>query len=191
MYRLITHKTYEEQLFETASRKYGLEEAILGTRNREGDEGGQDGEMGGVGAGGGAHPGQGRGGKAKDGNPETSSKEIERLLRQGAYDLLKVLLASSSPPSLPTLSPPKPHSARHLNRAATMCPVENTVVETCAGVVLVQDEDESARFSTENIDQILQQRTQTRSIGGYARACPPRSPTVLTCSPYHSQTSSA
>lgn len=30
MYRLVTKNTYEEQLFQAASRKYGLDEAILG-----------------------------------------------------------------------------------------------------------------------------------------------------------------
>lgn len=30
MYRLVTKNTYEEQLFQSASRKYGLDEAILG-----------------------------------------------------------------------------------------------------------------------------------------------------------------
>jgi chromodomain-helicase-DNA-binding protein 7 len=30
VYRLVSRDTYEQQLFETASRKYGLDEAILG-----------------------------------------------------------------------------------------------------------------------------------------------------------------
>lgn len=30
VYRLVSKDTYEEQLFRTASRKYGLDEAILG-----------------------------------------------------------------------------------------------------------------------------------------------------------------
>lgn len=30
VYRLVSQNTYEQQLFETASRKYGLDEAILG-----------------------------------------------------------------------------------------------------------------------------------------------------------------
>ncbi len=30
VYRLVSKNTYEEQLFRTASRKYGLDEAILG-----------------------------------------------------------------------------------------------------------------------------------------------------------------
>lgn len=32
IYRLITRNTYEERLFECSSRKYGLDEAILGNR---------------------------------------------------------------------------------------------------------------------------------------------------------------
>jgi hypothetical protein len=32
IYRLITRNTYEQKLFECSSRKYGLDEAILGNR---------------------------------------------------------------------------------------------------------------------------------------------------------------
>ncbi|BBM99082.1 protein Mpsnf1.8 [Marchantia polymorpha subsp. ruderalis] len=58
IYRLITRNTYEQQLFECSSRKYGLDEAILG--NRVGAD--VDVEM---------------------------NRNIESLLKHGAYDILK------------------------------------------------------------------------------------------------------
>lgn len=60
IYRLITRNTYEERLFECSSRKYGLDEAILG--NRVGAEVNLD-----------------------------HDKNIESLLKHGAYDIMKVL----------------------------------------------------------------------------------------------------
>lgn len=60
IYRLITRNTYEQRLFECSSRKYGLDEAILG--NRMGVDVKQD-----------------------------HNKNIESLLKHGAYDMLKVL----------------------------------------------------------------------------------------------------
>lgn len=60
IYRLITRNTYEQQLFECSSRKYGLDEAILG--NRVGAD--VDVEM---------------------------NRNIESLLKHGAYDILKVV----------------------------------------------------------------------------------------------------
>lgn len=60
IYRLITRNTYEERLFECSSRKYGLDEAILGNR---------------LGA---------------DVNLD-HDKNIESLLKHGAYDIMKVL----------------------------------------------------------------------------------------------------
>jgi len=60
IYRLITRNTYEERLFECSSRKYGLDEAILG--NRVGEEVNLD-----------------------------HDKNIESLLKHGAYDIMKVL----------------------------------------------------------------------------------------------------
>jgi hypothetical protein len=61
IYRLITRNTYEERLFECSSRKYGLDEAILGNR---------------LGA---------------DVNLD-HDKNIESLLKHGAYDIMKVLI---------------------------------------------------------------------------------------------------
>lgn len=60
IYRLITRNTYEERLFECSSRKYGLDEAILG--NRLGADAHLD-----------------------------HDKNIESLLKHGAYDIMKVL----------------------------------------------------------------------------------------------------
>ncbi|KAH7441097.1 hypothetical protein KP509_03G025400 [Ceratopteris richardii] len=90
IYRLITRNTYEQHLFECSSRKYGLDEAILG--NFLGS------------------------------NMETEhTKNIEILLKRGAYDMLKE-----------------------------------------------DGEAEAAAFHAQNIDQILEQRTQQRVIGGRA-----------------------
>jgi hypothetical protein len=38
VYRLVSKATYEQQLFECASRKYGLDEAILGFGGGEGQQ---------------------------------------------------------------------------------------------------------------------------------------------------------
>lgn len=88
IYRLITRNTYEERLFECSSRKYGLDEAILG--NRVGAEVNLD-----------------------------HDKNIESLLKHGAYDIMKD-----------------------------------------------ENEEASAAFTAQDIDQILEQRTQQRQIGG-------------------------
>jgi chromodomain-helicase-DNA-binding protein 7 len=59
IYRLITRNTYEQRLFECSSKKYGLDEAILG--NNLGS------------------------------NVDVEhTKNIETLLKRGAYDILKV-----------------------------------------------------------------------------------------------------
>ncbi|KAG0567323.1 hypothetical protein KC19_7G126300 [Ceratodon purpureus] len=87
IYRLITRNTYEQRLFECSSRKYGLDEAILG--NRMGVDVTQD-----------------------------HIKNIESLLKHGAYDMLK------------------------------------------------DDGEAASEFSSQNIEQILEQRTQQRQIGG-------------------------
>ncbi|XP_024535858.1 chromodomain-helicase-DNA-binding protein 8 [Selaginella moellendorffii] len=85
IYRLITRNTYEQHLFECSSRKYGLDEAVLG--------------------------------RFAEDQPDFT-KNIESLLRHGAY-------------------------------------------------VLKEDgEEDAAAFRAEDIDQILQQRTQKRTIGG-------------------------
>ena len=60
VYRLISKDTYEEQLFGTASRKYGLDEAVLG----------------------------GTGSGADSGDPEADAGRIARLLKHGAHGLV-------------------------------------------------------------------------------------------------------
>lgn len=96
IYRLVSKDTYEEHVFKTSSRKYGLDEAILGYSH---------------------------GSKAKDGgNPETDGKKIAELLKHGAHCL--------------------------------------------AAMDAVQKETDA--FASEDIDQILQGRTEKRQIGGRA-----------------------
>lgn len=58
IYRLITSRSFEQEMFERASRKLGLEQAVLGTFEKDKD----------------------------DGKP--SQKEMEQLLKRGAYALL-------------------------------------------------------------------------------------------------------
>lgn len=58
IYRLVTKNTYEEQLLETANRKYGLNEAILGNIN------------------------------SAVGNPEDNAKRIAQLLKDGAFSII-------------------------------------------------------------------------------------------------------
>jgi chromodomain-helicase-DNA-binding protein 7 len=68
VYRLITKDTYEQSLFETASRKYGLDEAILG---------GGDDECGG---------GEGRQSKK---TAKEQAQRISQLLKYGVHGALK------------------------------------------------------------------------------------------------------
>lgn len=67
IYRLITRKSFEAEMFDRASRKLGLEQALLGSRQFEGGEDDEDGEA--------------------DGE-KMGAKEMEILLRQGAYAVL-------------------------------------------------------------------------------------------------------
>jgi 16S rRNA G966 N2-methylase RsmD len=64
IYRLITRKSFEAEMFDRASRKLGLEQALLGSRQFEGEEGGSSDEI------------------------KMDAKEMEALLRQGAYAVL-------------------------------------------------------------------------------------------------------
>ena len=59
IYRLITSRTFEQEMFDRASKKLGLEQAVLGTFD-QGDD---------------------------DGKP--SAKEMEQLLKKGAYSLVE------------------------------------------------------------------------------------------------------
>lgn len=95
IYRLVSKDTYEEHVFQTSSRKYGLDEAILG----------------GIGA-----PG------ANGGDPEADGKKIADLLKHGAHCLAAMDAANK----------------------------------------------ETEAFASEDIDQILNGRTEKRQIGGRA-----------------------
>jgi SNF2 family DNA or RNA helicase len=59
IYRLVTSRTFEQEMFDRASKKLGLEQAVLGTF-------GQD--------------------EAED---KPTNKEMEQLLKRGAYALLE------------------------------------------------------------------------------------------------------
>ena len=70
IYRLITRRSFEAEMFDRASRKLGLEQAVLGTRtfaDHEGDDG--------------------AGGAVKD-DKKVDAKEMELLLKEGAYAVL-------------------------------------------------------------------------------------------------------
>ena len=81
IYRLVTRHTFEAQMFERASRKLGLEQAILSTHDFDADTNKEGGESSGDGASG------GDGGMfAQD--TKVDAKEMEMLLRKGAYAML-------------------------------------------------------------------------------------------------------
>ncbi|TUG21032.1 Chromodomain-helicase-DNA-binding protein 7 [Bagarius yarrelli] len=90
IYRLITRNSYEREMFDKASLKLGLDKAVL--QSMSGRE------------------------NAANGVQQLSKKEIEDLLRKGAYG------------------------------------------------ALMDEEDEGSKFCEEDIDQILQRRTQTITI---------------------------
>lgn len=58
IYRLVTSRTFEQEMFDRASKKLGLEQAVLGTFNNDNDD------------------------------DKPTSKEMEQLLKKGAYALL-------------------------------------------------------------------------------------------------------
>ncbi len=58
IYRLITSRSFEQEMFDRASRKLGLEQAVLGTFGQDNEE------------------------------DKPSQKEMEQLLKKGAYALL-------------------------------------------------------------------------------------------------------
>ena len=57
IYRLVTSRTFEQEMFDRASKKLGLEQAVLGTFDKDDDK--------------------------------PTSKEMEELLKRGAYALLE------------------------------------------------------------------------------------------------------
>jgi len=66
IYRLITRRSFEAEMFDRASRKLGLEQAVLGTRTFADHEGGPD---------------------EKD-DKKVDAREMELLLKEGAYAVL-------------------------------------------------------------------------------------------------------
>ena len=71
VYRLLTAKTYEMHMFHSASMKLGLERAVLSQQRDQGGEDGEDGKT-----------------KAKS-DREAQAKEIDELLKKGAYDVFR------------------------------------------------------------------------------------------------------
>jgi hypothetical protein len=59
IYRLVTSRTFEQEMFDRASKKLGLEQAVLGTFGQEDDD------------------------------DKPTSTEMEQLLKRGAYALLE------------------------------------------------------------------------------------------------------
>ena len=68
VYRLITEKTYEEQMFHSASMKLGLDRAMLAAQKESGS---------------------GTIGAAGSSRAPTDVMEIDRLLKQGAYEVFR------------------------------------------------------------------------------------------------------
>lgn len=71
VYRLITAKTYEMHMFHSASMKLGLERAVLAQQREQGDEAETSGKS-----------------KSRK-DKEAQAKEIDSLLKKGAYDVFK------------------------------------------------------------------------------------------------------
>ena len=74
VYRLLTAKTYEMHMFHSASMKLGLERAVL-SQQRDQEDGEQD------------ESGQAKTKTKSD--REAQAKEIDSLLKKGAYDVFK------------------------------------------------------------------------------------------------------
>ena len=70
VYRLLTAKTYEMHMFHSASMKLGMERAVLAQQREQGEEG---------------EPGKTKSKTEK----EAHAKEIDSLLKKGAYDVFK------------------------------------------------------------------------------------------------------
>ena len=81
VYRLISKDTYEESMFERASRKLGLEQAVLSNMNTA--------AAGGAGGAGGAGTGKQRGGRGGESGIGLSKDEIAQMLKHGVYALYK------------------------------------------------------------------------------------------------------
>ena len=70
VYRLLTAKTYEMHMFHSASMKLGLERAVLSQQRDQGGDGGD-------------------GKSKKRSDKEAQAKEIDSLLKKGAYDVFR------------------------------------------------------------------------------------------------------
>ena len=70
VYRLLTAKTYEMHMFHSASVKLGLERAVLSQQRDQGGDGGD-------------------GKSKKRSDKEAQAKEIDSLLKKGAYDVFR------------------------------------------------------------------------------------------------------
>jgi len=77
VYRLLTAKTYEMHMFHSASMKLGLDRAVL-AHQRQQDEDGQDSTS----------ASSSKKGKSKS-EKEMHAKEIDQLLKKGAYDVFR------------------------------------------------------------------------------------------------------
>lgn len=71
VYRLLTAKTYEMHMFHSASMKLGLERAVLSQQRDQGNDGGDGSKS-----------------KSKQ-EKEAQAKEIDALLKKGAYDVFR------------------------------------------------------------------------------------------------------
>jgi hypothetical protein len=69
IYRLLTAKTYEMHMFHSASLKLGLERAVLSQNREPSDDSDEN--------------------KKKKGDREAQAKEIDELLKKGAYDVFR------------------------------------------------------------------------------------------------------
>ena len=71
VYRLLTAKTYEMHMFHSASMKLGLDRAVLAHQRQQGDD-----------------EGSSKKGRSRI-EKETQAKEIDELLKKGAYDVFR------------------------------------------------------------------------------------------------------
>ena len=72
IYRLVTRNTYERVMFERASKKLGLDQAVLGSINKTSKK----------------WEGSGEGNLFEGGNSAADRKDIDKLLKYGAYGIL-------------------------------------------------------------------------------------------------------
>ena len=78
IYRLITRNTYEREMFDRASMKLGLDHAVLSQLSDASGGGDKSGE------------------KTSEEARKLTSKEVDQLLKKGAYSILKGILLVAS-----------------------------------------------------------------------------------------------